>query len=91
MKDANGYVIDDERECGEKMPAGGIYDAADMPYYMRLREDGVGMHAGYLPGYPCLAMGASGCRMPLRSCFTPTCPRARRSTSCREASTARVG
>ena len=50
--DANGYVIDGNAEVGEKPPAGAVYDSADMPYYMRIRDDGVGMHAGYLPGYP---------------------------------------
>jgi hypothetical protein len=50
--DSNGYVIDDNAEAGQTPPAGAAYDAADMPYYMRIREDGVGMHAGYLPGYP---------------------------------------
>jgi len=50
--DANGYVIDGNAEVGEKPPPGAVYDSADMPYYMRIRDDGVGMHAGYLPGYP---------------------------------------
>lgn len=50
--DSRGYVIDGNAEAGMKPPAGAVYDAADMPYYMRIREDGVGMHAGYLPGYP---------------------------------------
>ncbi len=50
--DSNGYIIDGNAEAGQKPPPGAVYDSADMPYYMRLREDGVGMHAGYLPGYP---------------------------------------
>lgn len=29
-----------------------LYDAAPMPYFMRLTDSGVGMHAGFLPGYP---------------------------------------
>jgi len=29
-----------------------LYDAAPMPYFMRLTDSGVGMHAGWLPGYP---------------------------------------
>jgi lipoprotein-anchoring transpeptidase ErfK/SrfK len=59
--DANGYVIDGNAEVGEKPPAGAVYDSADMPYYLRIREDGVGLHAGYLPGYP----ASHGCiRMP---------------------------
>jgi lipoprotein-anchoring transpeptidase ErfK/SrfK len=59
--DAHGYVISGDAKAGETPPAGSVYDAADMPYYMRIRDDGVGMHAGYLPGYP----GSHGCiRMP---------------------------
>ena len=50
--DEHGDVIDDNAEVGKKLPAGAVYDAADMPYYMRLTSDGVGMHGGYLPGYP---------------------------------------
>ncbi len=59
--DANGYVIDGNAEAGQKPPAGAVYDSADMPYYLRIRDDGVGLHAGYLPGYP----ASHGCiRMP---------------------------
>jgi lipoprotein-anchoring transpeptidase ErfK/SrfK len=29
-----------------------LYEDAPMPYFMRLTEGGVGMHAGLLPGYP---------------------------------------
>ncbi|MCE0484190.1 MAG: L,D-transpeptidase family protein [Methylacidiphilales bacterium] len=50
--DPNGYVVDGNASVGEKPPPGAVYDAADMPYYLRIREDGVGLHAGYLPGYP---------------------------------------
>jgi lipoprotein-anchoring transpeptidase ErfK/SrfK len=50
--DANGYILDGNASVGQKPPAGAVYDSADMPYYMRIRDDGVGLHAGYLPGYP---------------------------------------
>lgn len=50
--DAQGNVIDGDAKSGEAAPSGGVYDAADMPYYLRIRDDGVGLHAGYLPGYP---------------------------------------
>jgi len=49
--DSNGYIVDADAHNGQAAPAGAVYDAADMPYYMRIREDGTGMHAGYLPGY----------------------------------------
>jgi len=50
--DANGYVVNDNANVGDKAPPGSVYDSADMPYYLRIRDDGVGMHGGYLPGYP---------------------------------------
>jgi len=50
--DANGHIVDPNASAGQAPPHGSVYDAADMPYYMRLRDDGVGLHAGYLPGYP---------------------------------------
>jgi L,D-transpeptidase catalytic domain len=50
--DSNGYIIDGNAEAGQKPPAGAVYDSADMPYYLRIRDDGTGLHAGYLPGYP---------------------------------------
>lgn len=51
--DDHGNVVDDNANAGEKqLPPGQVYDSADMPYYMRLRDDGTGMHGGYLPGYP---------------------------------------
>jgi lipoprotein-anchoring transpeptidase ErfK/SrfK len=48
--DANGVVIDGNAKVSDKPPAGAVYDSADMPYYMRLRDDGVGLHGGYIPG-----------------------------------------
>ncbi len=50
--DSNGYVVDGNAEAGQKPPPGAVYDSADMPYYLRIRDDGVGLHAGFLPGYP---------------------------------------
>jgi len=59
--DANGYVINNNASASDALPAGAVYDSADMPYYLRIREDGVGLHGGYLPGYP----ASHGCiRMP---------------------------
>ena len=44
----------------DKMPKGAKYDGARMPYFMRF-HGGVGMHEGFLPGYP----ASHGCiRMP---------------------------
>ena len=39
-----------------------VYNNAPMPYFMRLTDEGVGLHAGQLPGYP----ASHGCvRLPL--------------------------
>lgn len=44
----------------DPMPKGAKYDGAKMPYFMRF-AGGVGMHEGFLPGYP----ASHGCiRMP---------------------------
>ena len=44
----------------DPMPKGAKYDGAKMPYFMRV-SGGIGMHEGFLPGYP----ASHGCiRMP---------------------------
>ncbi len=44
----------------DPQPPGTVYDGADMPYFMRF-TGGVGMHGGFLPGFP----ASHGCvRMP---------------------------
>ena len=44
----------------DPMPPGARYDGADMPFFMRF-NGGIGMHGGYLPGFP----ASHGCiRMP---------------------------
>jgi len=44
-------------------PAGASFRGAPMPYFMRITPTGVGMHAGFLPGFP----ASHGCiRMPER-------------------------
>jgi lipoprotein-anchoring transpeptidase ErfK/SrfK len=48
--DKNGTVVTGDAKAGDPLPPGDVYDSADMPYYMRLTEDGVGMHGGYIPG-----------------------------------------
>lgn len=45
----------------DPQPPGTIYEGAKMPYFMRF-NGGIGMHGGYLPGYP----ASHGCiRMPI--------------------------
>ena len=59
--DSNGNVVVAEADSRkDKVPSGGKYIGAPMPNFMRF-NGGVGMHAGYLPGYP----ASHGCvRMP---------------------------
>ena len=61
--DAAGNVINKEADSRvDKVPPGGRFVGAKMPFFMRF-NGGVGMHAGYLPGFP----ASHGCvRMPDR-------------------------
>ena len=59
--DAAGNVVQKDVELGkDPKPPGAIFKGAPMPFFMRI-VGGVGMHEGYLPGYP----ASHGCiRMP---------------------------
>lgn len=59
--DAADNVVQPNVELGkDPKPPGSHFKGAPMPYFMRI-VGGVGMHAGYLPGYP----ASHGCiRMP---------------------------
>jgi hypothetical protein len=59
--DAVGNVVQKDVELGkDPKPPGAIFKGAPMPFFMRI-TGGVGMHEGYLPGYP----ASHGCiRMP---------------------------
>jgi lipoprotein-anchoring transpeptidase ErfK/SrfK len=53
-------VMKDIDRRKDRMPPGTRYDGAEMPFFMRI-HGGVGMHEGFLPGYP----ASHGCiRMP---------------------------
>lgn len=53
-------VMKDIDRMKDPMPKGAKYDGAKMPFFMRV-HGGVGMHEGFLPGYP----ASHGCiRMP---------------------------
>ncbi len=60
--DSAGNVVDpDVDNKKDPVPAGLRYEGAKMTNFMRLTNDGIGMHAGFLPGYP----ASHGCiRMP---------------------------
>jgi hypothetical protein len=47
---AAGHVVDGDAKAGrERVPAGGRFVGAPMPYWMRLTSYGIGMHAGPIP------------------------------------------
>jgi lipoprotein-anchoring transpeptidase ErfK/SrfK len=60
--DAEGEVFKTNADMTkDKIPAGGSYKGAAMPYWMRLTWAGLGMHKGNVPRYP----ASHGCiRMP---------------------------
>lgn len=61
---ASGDIINHDASSNrDRIPDGGNFEGASMPYWMRLTNYGVGMHAGYIPhpGSP----ASHGCiRMP---------------------------
>jgi lipoprotein-anchoring transpeptidase ErfK/SrfK len=58
--DAYGRIVDANATPASRIPPGCHYQPAPMPYFMEFSKY-VGMHAGYLPGYP----ASHGCvRMP---------------------------
>jgi hypothetical protein len=60
ITDSYGRIVNPNATPGSHVPPGCHYMPAPMPYFMEFRKY-VGMHAGYLPGYP----ASHGCvRMP---------------------------
>jgi hypothetical protein len=49
IEDEFGNVVDDDAKSSDRVPAGMIYVAAPMPYWMRITSYGIGMHGGYIP------------------------------------------
>lgn len=48
--DGNGRLVNADARVGrDPIPAGGRFVGADMPYFMRLTNDGIGMHGGNIP------------------------------------------
>lgn len=52
IEDSAGNVVNNDATPRTPVPPGCRYVPAPMTYFMRLTNDGVGMHQGYLPGYP---------------------------------------
>lgn len=51
VEDARGRVVNRDATPRSRVPSGGRYVPAPMPYWMRLTWTGIGMHQGFLPGY----------------------------------------
>ena len=49
--DASGRTVVSDADADMPVPRGGRFIPAPMRYFMRFNES-IGMHAGYLPGYP---------------------------------------
>lgn len=49
--DSQGRTMVADADVDMPLPEGGRFVNAPMPYFIRF-EGGIGMHAGYLPGYP---------------------------------------
>ena len=63
IEDANGNTIVLDADADMPVPRGGRFVPAPMRYFVRF-DNAVGMHAGYLPGYP----ASHGCvRLPERA------------------------
>jgi lipoprotein-anchoring transpeptidase ErfK/SrfK len=52
IEDENHKMVNEDAGPGTPVPPGCKYVPAPMPWFMRLTNGGVGMHEGYLPGYP---------------------------------------
>ena len=77
--DCYGRVVNSNATPASHVPAGGHYRPAPMPYFMEF-SPAVGMHAGYLPGYPA-STGACGCLENSLRCFLSGSIPARQSRS----------
>ena len=50
IKDADGNTVNsDARNGRDPVPPGGRFAGAQMPYWMRLTNSGIGMHVGHIP------------------------------------------
>lgn len=51
VDNATGRIVDANAVIGQRPPPGTHYEAAEMPNFLRITGDGVGLHGGYLPGF----------------------------------------
>jgi L,D-transpeptidase-like protein len=52
IETTEGKMVNEDAGPETPVPPGCRYVPAPMPWFMRLTNGGVGMHEGYLPGYP---------------------------------------
>ncbi|CAB4242384.1 conserved protein of unknown function [Methylacidimicrobium sp. AP8] len=51
VDNATGRIVDANAVIGQRPPPGTHYEAAEMPHFLRITADGIGLHGGYLPGF----------------------------------------
>ena len=51
VDNTDGHTVDYGAQAGQAPPPGAHYEPAPMPFFLRLTDDGVGLHAGYVTGY----------------------------------------
>jgi hypothetical protein len=49
---STGKIVNSNASAGTPRPPGTRYEPSPMPFFQRLSWEGVGLHEGYLPGYP---------------------------------------
>jgi len=50
--DSEGHIVNNSAQSDQSAPSGLHYEAAPMPNYLRLTDAGLGLHAGFVTGYP---------------------------------------
>ncbi len=68
FRDSSGRVVRGGVSAHiDSAPSGTHFTGAEMKWFMRLTGDGVGMHIGFLPGYPashgCIRMSSDGAKL----------------------------
>lgn len=66
----SGKTVDSDADSRKPTPPGAKFVGAKMPNWMRLTNSGVGLHIGYVPGYP----ASHGCIRVVRSAMEKLYP-----------------
>jgi L,D-transpeptidase catalytic domain len=71
--DAEGKLVNGNADIRtDKVPEGGKFEGAPMPYWMRLTWDGIGHHVGQVPRYPASHSCVRGPRSVMPIIFSKT-------------------